>query len=287
MINNIKTVMLLGLMTGLILFIGSFWGQQGMTIALVMSIAMNFASYFFSDKIALKMSGAVPVSREEAPRLYGMMEYLCSRSGMPMPKIYMIPQDSPNAFATGRSPEHASVAVTQGALKLLNEEELQGVLAHEISHVKNRDILISSVAATLAGVIMFAANMARFAAFFGGGMRDRDDQGGGALSGLFMIIVAPIAATLIQLWISRTREYQADASGAETAGSPHGLASALQKLEAYSKRIPMEATPSTAHMYIVHPFTGSALMNLFSTHPPIQKRIERLLGDRARIPSGS
>jgi heat shock protein HtpX len=280
MVNNIKTVMLLGLMTGLIIFIGSFWGERGMTIALVMSIAMNFGSYFFSDKIALKMSGAVPVSREEAPRLYSMMEYLCSRNGMPMPKIYMIQEESPNAFATGRNPEHASVAVTQGAMRILNEEELQGVLAHEISHVKNRDILISSVAATLAGIIMWIANMARFAAFFGGGARDRDDEGGGGLAALFTIIVAPIAATLIQLWISRTREYQADASGAETVGNPYGLASALQKLDAYSKRIPMEATPSTAHMYIVHPFTGSALMNLFSTHPPIQKRIERLVGDR-------
>jgi heat shock protein HtpX len=287
MINNLKTVMLLGLMTGLILFIGSFWGQRGMMIALVMSIGMNFASYFFSDKIALKMSGAVPVSREEAPRLYSMMEYLCSRNGMPMPKIHMIPEDSPNAFATGRSPEHASVAVTQGAMNILNEEELQGVLAHELSHVKNRDILISSVAATLAGIIMMVANMARFAAFFGGGMRDRDDEGGGAAGGLFMIIVAPIAATLIQLWISRTREYQADAGAAETVGNPYGLASALKKLDAYSKRIPMETAPSTAHMYIVHPFTGSALMNLFSTHPPIQKRIERLVGDRARIPSGA
>jgi heat shock protein HtpX len=280
MVNNIKTVMLLGLMTGLILFIGSFWGERGITIALVMSIAINFGSYFFSDKIALKMSGAVLVSREEAPQVYRIMEYLCSRNSMPMPKIYLIPEESPNAFATGRNPDHASVAVTQGAMRILNEEELQGVLAHEISHVKNRDILISSVAATLAGIIMWIANMARFAAFFGGGARDRDSEGGGTLAGLFTIIVAPIAATLIQLWISRTREYQADASGAETAGSPYGLASALQKLDAYSKRIPMEAAPSTAHMYIVHPFTGSALMNLFSTHPPIQKRIERLVGDR-------
>lgn len=285
MVNNIKTVILLGLMTGLILFIGSFWGEQGLTIALVGSIVMNFGSYFFSDKIALKMSGAVPVTRDEAPRLYAITEYLCSRNGMPMPKIYMIPEDSPNAFATGRNPAHASVAVTQGAMNILNEEELQGVLAHEISHVKNRDILISSVAATLAGIIMWIANMARFAAFFGGGSRDRE-EGDGALAGLFTIIVAPIAATLIQLWISRTREYQADASAADTIGSPYGLASALQKLDSYSKRIPMEAAPSTAHMYIVHPFTGSALMNLFSTHPPIPKRIERLVGDRLRVPSG-
>jgi len=281
MANNIKTVLLLGLMTGLILFIGSFWGQNGLTIALIFSILMNFGSYFFSDKIALKMSGAVPVSREEAPRLYSMMEFLCSRNGMPMPKIYMIREDSPNAFATGRDPAHASVAVTEGAMRLLSDEEMQGVLAHEISHVKNRDILISSIAATLAGIIMWIANMARFAAFFGGGYRDRE-EGNNALAGLFTIIVAPIAAMLIQLWISRTREYQADASGAETVGNPYGLASALQKLENYSKRIPMEASPSTAHMYIVKPFGGGAMMNLFSTHPPIQKRIERLLGPSAQ-----
>ncbi len=277
MANNFKTVLLLGLLTGIILFIGSFWGSQGLTIALVMSIIMNFASYFFSDKIALSMYHAQPVEREQAPEIYRILDYLCSRSGIPMPKVYIIPDDSPNAFATGRNPQHASVAVTQGALRLLNADELTGVLAHEISHVKNRDILISSVAATLAGMIMWVANMARFAAFFGGG-RDRDEEGGGALGGLITIIVAPIAAMLIQMWISRTREYQADASGAETAGSPNGLASALQKLDNYSKRIPMEASPSTAHMFIMHPFSGRSLMNLFSTHPPTEKRIERLLG---------
>lgn len=277
MINNIKTVLLLGLLTGVILAIGSFWGQSGLTIALVMSVVMNFASYFFSDKIALAMYRAQAVSREEAPQIYRIMEFLCARSGIPMPKIYIIPDDSPNAFATGRNPQHASVAVTQGALRLLNEEELTGVLAHEISHVKNRDILISSIAATLAGMIMWIANMARFAAIFGGG-RDRDDEGGGALGMLVTIIVAPIAAMLIQFWISRTREYQADASGAQVAGHPHGLASALQKLDNYSKRLPMEASPSTAHMFIVHPFSGKALMNLFSTHPPTEKRIARLLG---------
>ncbi len=277
MANNLKTVLLLGLLTGIILYIGSFWGESGLTIALIMSIVMNFASYFFSDKIALSMYHAQPVTREQAPQIYRIMEFLCSRDGIPMPKIYIIPEESPNAFATGRNPQHASVAVTQGALSLLNEDELTGVLAHEISHVKNRDILISSVAATLAGVIMWIANMARFAAFFGGG-RDRDDEGGGALASLVTIIVAPIAAMLIQMWISRTREYQADASGAEAAGNPNGLASALQKLENYSKRIPMEASPSTAHMFIMHPFSGRSLMNLFSTHPPTQKRIERLLG---------
>jgi heat shock protein HtpX len=276
MANNIKTVLLLGLLTGIILFIGSFWGQQGLTIALVMSIVMNFASYFYSDKIALSMYRAKPVSRDQAPQLYGILDFLCARSGIPMPKVYIIPDESPNAFATGRNPQHASVAVTEGALRLLNADEITGVLAHEISHVKNRDILISSVAATMAGIIMWVASMARFAAIFGGG-RDRDDEGGGALGWLVTIIVAPIAALLIQMWISRTREYQADASGAETAGNPNGLASALQKLENYSRRIPMQASPSTAHMFIMHPFSGRSLMNLFSTHPPTSKRIERLL----------
>jgi len=277
MINNVKTVLLLGLLTGIILFLGSLWGEGGLTIALVFSVLMNFGSYFFSDKIALRIYGAKPAGREEAPRLYSMMDFLCARSGLPMPKIYIIPSESPNAFATGRNPKHASVAVTQGALRLLDENELQGVLAHELAHVKNRDILISSIAATIAGVIMWVSHMARFAMIFGGG-RDRDDEGGGALGGLAMIIVAPIAALLIQLWISRTREYQADQSGAEMAGSPYGLASALQKLDNYARRLPMEASPNTAHMFIVHPFSGGGLMSLFSTHPPMEKRIERLLG---------
>jgi len=277
MANNLKTVFLLGLLTGIILFIGSYWGEQGLAIALVMSIVMNFASYFFSDKIALSMYRAQEVTREQAPEIYRIMDFLCARDNIPMPRIYTIPDESPNAFATGRNPQHASVAVTQGAMRLLNEEELAGVLAHEISHVKNRDILISSVAATLAGMIMLIARMAWFLPILGGG-RDRDDRGEGASGGLLMMIVAPIAAMLIQLWISRTREYQADASGAEVAGNPNGLASALRKLENYSKRIPMEASPGTAHMFIIHPFTGSSLMNLFSTHPPTQKRIERLLG---------
>jgi heat shock protein HtpX len=276
MANNLKTVLLLGLLTGIILYIGSFWGQQGLVIALMMSVVMNFASYFFSDRIALSMYKAQPVTRVQAPELYRILDFLCARHGVPMPKLYIIPDESPNAFATGRNPQHASVAVTQGAMRLLNEDELTGVLAHEISHVKNRDILISSVAATLAGIIMWVASMARFAALFGGG-RDGDDEGGGALGFLATIIVAPIAAMLIQMWISRTREYQADASGAEAAGSPNGLASALQKLENYSKRIPMNASPSTAHMFIMHPFSGRSLMNLFSTHPPTQKRIQRLL----------
>ncbi len=280
MANNIKTVLLLGLLTGIILFIGSFWGREGLTIALMMSIVMNFVGYFFSDRIALSLYRAQAVTREQAPEIYRIVEFLSARAGIPVPRIYLIPDESPNAFATGRNPQHASIAVTQGALRLLNQDELAGVLAHEISHVKNRDILISSVAATLAGMIMWIANMARFAAFFGGG-RDRE-EGQGALAGLLTIIIAPIAAMLIQMAISRTREYQADASAANIAGSPYGLASALQKLDAYSKRIPMEASPSTAHMFIVHPLSAGSLMNLFSTHPPIQKRIARLLG-RAEI----
>jgi heat shock protein HtpX len=282
MANNVKTVMLLGLLTGIILFIGSLWGEGGLTIALAVSILMNFGSYFFSDRIALAMYRAQPVSRDQAPRLFSMLEFLTARAGIPMPKVYVIADDSPNAFATGRNPQHASVAVTEGALRLLDEQELAGVLAHEISHVKNRDILISSVAATMAGVIMWVANMARFAAFFGGG-RDRDDEGGGALGGLITIIVAPIAAMLIQMWISRTREYQADASGAELMGTPTGLASALQKLDNYSKRIPMEASPASAHMFIIKPFSAGSLMNIFSTHPPTEKRIERLLERQAPV----
>ena len=272
MVNNMKTVLLLGLLTGIILFIGSLWGEQGLIMAFVLSVLMNFASYFFSDRIALAMYGARPVTREEAPRLYAIVEYLCSRAALPMPKLYIIPSDSPNAFATGRNPQHASVAVTEGALRLLDEEEMRGVLAHEISHVRNRDILTSSVAATLAGAIMMIARMA----FFFGGSRDRE-EGGGA-GGILMIILAPIAALFIQMWISRTREYEADRSGAEILGDPRGLASALQKLDAYSKRLPMqEAAPATAHLFIVHPFSGSSLLNLFSTHPPLEKRIERLL----------
>ena len=272
--NNIKTVFLLGLLTGIILFIGGFWGRNGMTIALVLCVVMNFTSYFFSDKIALAMYRAQQVSREEAPQIYRMLEHICARQNVPLPKVYVIPDESPNAFATGRNPQHASVAVTQGALRILSEDELTGVLAHEMAHVTHRDILIGSVAATLAGVIMWVANMARFAAIFGG--RSDDDEGGGAMGSLAMIIVAPIAAMLIQMWISRTREFQADAGAASVVG-PHGLVAALRKLDNYGKRIPMDASPSTAHMMIMNPFSGKSLMNLFSTHPPTEKRIERLL----------
>jgi heat shock protein HtpX len=223
------------------------------------------------------MYRAQPVTREQLPRAYQIVERLTQKIGIPMPKMYVIPTDSPNAFATGRNPQHASVAVTQGILQLLTDEELEGVLAHELGHVRNRDILISSVAATIAGAITYVAEMARWGMIFGGYERDRDDRGGG-IGALFMLILAPIAAMMIQLWVSRTREYQADESGAHFTGNPYALASALAKLDAYSKRLPMQATPSTAHLFIIQPFLGQSLMNLFSTHPPIAKRIERLTG---------
>jgi heat shock protein HtpX len=282
--NTVKTAFLLTLLTLLLLFIGrAFGGQNGMILALIFAAVMNFVSYFYSDKIALAMYRAQPVSREELPRAYQVVERLTQKIGIPMPKIYVIPTDSPNAFATGRNPSHASVAVTQGILNLLNDEELEGVLAHELGHVNNRDILISSVAATVAGAITMLASMGRWAMFFGGmGGRDDRDRGGG-LAALLMLILAPIAATIIQLWVSRTREYQADASGAHYTGNPYALASALAKLDAYSRRLPMQATPSTAHLFIIQPMLGMDFGSLFSTHPPIAKRIERLTGRPAEF----
>jgi len=253
-----------------------------MLLALAFAAVMNFISYFFSDKIALAMYRAQPVTREQLPRAYEIVERLTQKIGLPMPKIYVIPTESPNAFATGRNPKHASVAVTHGILGLLTDEELEGVLAHELGHVGNRDILISSVAATIAGAITMLASMGRFAMIFGGMGGDRDRRGGG-LSALFMLIVAPIAASLIQLAVSRSREYQADATGAHYTGNPYALASALQKLDAYSRRVPMQATPSTAHLFIIQPLLGMNFGNLFSTHPPIAKRIERLTGRPAEF----
>jgi len=252
-------------------------------MAFGLAVVMNFVSYFFSDKIALKMYRAQPVTREQLPRAYAVVERLTAKMGIPMPKMYVIPTDSPNAFATGRDPKHASVAVTQGILDLLSDEELEGVLAHELGHVRNRDILISSVAATLAGAITLLARMGYWASLFGGGDRDNRDRGGGFVA-LLMLILAPIAATLIQLAVSRSREYQADATGAELTGNPYALANALKKLDAYSKRIPMQASPSTAHLFIVAPLLGGVnFANLFSTHPPIAKRIERLTGRPAEL----
>jgi len=281
--NTFKTAFLLTALTLLLMFIGRYFGgQSGMLLALAFAAVMNFVSYFFSDKIALAMYRAKPVAREELPRAYAAVEQLAPKMGIPMPKIYVIPTESPNAFATGRNPQHASVAVTHGILGLLNDEELEGVLAHELGHVNNRDILISSVAATIAGAITFVASMGRWAMIFGGG-GGRDDRRGGGLGALLMLILAPIAASLIQLAVSRSREYQADATGAHFTGNPYALASALQKLDAYSRRIPMAATPSTAHLFIIQPLLGANFGNLFSTHPPIAKRIERLTGRPAEF----
>jgi heat shock protein HtpX len=258
---------------------GAFGGQRGMVMALCFAAVTNFIAYFYSDKIALATYRAQPVTREELPRVYDIVERLAQKIGIPTPKIYVIPTDSPNAFATGRNPRHASVAVTQGILRLLNDEEMEGVLAHELGHVNNRDILISSIAATIAGAITF---LARFGFFFGG-MGDNEDRRGGGIGALLMLILAPIAAMLIQLAVSRSREYQADASGARYTGNPYALASALQKLDAYSRRLPMAATPSTAHLFIIQPLLGMNFGNLFSTHPPIAKRIERLTGRPAEF----
>ncbi|MGO9649198.1 MAG: zinc metalloprotease HtpX [Terriglobales bacterium] len=283
--NTFKTAFLLTLLTLLLMFIGrAFGGQNGMFLALGLAAVMNFISYFYSDKIALAMYRAQPVTREQLPRAYEAVERLTQKIGIPMPKIYVIPNESPNAFATGRNPQHASVAVTEGILKLLNDEELEGVLAHELGHVSNRDILISSVAATVAGAITMLASMGRWAMIFGGWSGgDRDDRRGGGIGALLMLILAPIAASLIQLAVSRSREYQADATGSHFTGNPYALASALSKLDAYSRRIPMQATPSTAHLFIIQPLLGMSMGNLFSTHPPIAKRIERLTGRPAEF----
>jgi heat shock protein HtpX len=277
--NTFKTALLLSALTLLLMGIGRYLGgENGMLWALIIAGIMNFVAYFFSDKIALATYRAQPVSREDLPRVYDVVERITQRVGLPMPKIYVIPTESPNAFATGRNPKHASVAVTQGILKLLNDEELQGVLAHEIGHVNNRDILISSVAATLAGAITWL----RYGAMFGG-MGGRDERRGGGLGALLMLVLAPIAATLIQLAVSRSREYQADATGAQFTGNPYALARALAKLDAYSRRLPMVATPSTAHLFIIQPLLGMNFGSLFSTHPPIAKRIERLTGRPAEF----
>lgn len=270
--NNLKTFFLLTLLTLIAIGVGDYFGgQNGMILGFIFAGVTNFISYFFSDKIALAMYRAQPVTREQLPRIYTVVEQLTQKAGLPMPKLYVIPTDSPNAFATGRSPNHASVAVTQGILSLLDDEELEGVLAHELGHVRNRDILTSSIAATLAGAITVLARMGMFFGF--GGDRDRD-RGGGIL----MLLLAPFAAMLIQLWVSRTREYEADATGAGITHNPYALARALQKLDAYSKRVPMVASPSTAHLFIIQPLMGMNFGSLFSTHPPIYKRIEKLTG---------
>lgn len=277
--NTIKTAFFLGLLSALILVVGgALGGRGGVVIALGLAAAMNFFSYWFSARIVLAMHGAKPLTRQEAPQLHEILERLTSRAGIPMPGVYVLPEEAPNAFATGRNPSHAAVAVTRGILRLLNAEELEGVLAHELAHVGNRDILIGSVAATLAAAVMVIANMARWGAIFGlGGRDDRDSPNPIVL--LATAIVAPIAAMMIQMAVSRSREYQADQTGAEMTRNPYGLANALQKLEDHGKRIPMTSGgPASSHLFIVKPFTGQSFVNMFSTHPPIRERIRRLTG---------
>jgi heat shock protein HtpX len=275
--NTTKTVVLMvGLTVLLVLIGGAFGGRQGMIIAFMFASVMNIFSYWFSDKIVLRMYGAKEASEADAPVLYGVTRDLALKMNMPMPKVYIIPSDAPNAFATGRNPNHAAVAATQGILRLLTREELMGVMAHELGHVRNRDILIGTIAATIAGAISMLAHMAQWAMFFGGGRRDDDEGPGGLIGGILMIILAPIAAALIQMAISRSREYEADATGARICGNPLALASALKKLHAGTQRVPMDANPATAHMFIVNPLRGGTFVNLFSTHPPMEERIARL-----------
>jgi heat shock protein HtpX len=273
--KTLKTAFLLTALTLLLLLLGAaFGGERGMTLALVFAVLMNGTAYFFSDKIALMSSGAQPISKEQAPRLYEVMERLAAKSNLPMPKMYLIPQAAPNAFATGRNPGHASVAVTQGLMELMDDEELEGVIAHELSHVRNYDILTSSIAATIAGAITWAAHLGRWGMILGGGgNRGR----GGGLTGILMLILAPFAALLLQMGISRQREYQADASGARMVGHPYGLIRALEKLGAYNKRIPMDVPPTTSALMIVQPLSaGQIFSSLFSTHPPLADRIAQL-----------
>ncbi|AEA34371.1 zinc metalloprotease HtpX [Hippea maritima] len=272
--NTVKTVFLLTLLAGIFMFIGGLLGgKTGLIIAFILSILMNFFSYFFSDKIALTMYRAKPVSEQEAPELYAIVRKLCERANLPMPKLYIIPQAAPNAFATGRNPNHAAVAVTQGAIELLTREELMGVLGHELGHIKHRDILISTITATIASAIMMIADMIRWAAIFGGLSGDDEDH---PIVLLIVALIAPFAAVLIQLAISRAREYEADKAGAVYSGNPLYLASALEKLENYARTMPFKGNPATENLFIVNPFSAKGIMNLLSTHPPIEERIRRL-----------
>jgi len=278
--NTLKTTLLLAVLTVLFVLVGkAIGGQSGMVFAFGLAIAMNVGSYWFSDKIVLRMYGAREATEADSPQLHGMVRRLALAAGVPMPKVYIIPQESPNAFATGRDPAHAAVAATEGILRMLSPDELEGVLAHEMSHVRNRDILIGTVAATLAGAIMMLASMARFAAIFGGG---RDREGGGGLQLLAMAILAPLGAMMVQMAVSRSREYLADETGARICGKPEALAHALEKISGRSRQVPMQASPATAHMFIMNPLTGGGLMSLFSTHPPVEKRVERLMAMRGR-----
>ena len=275
--NTTKTIFLMVGLTVLLIFVGgAFAGRQGIIIAFMFAMAMNMFSYWFSDKIVLRMYNAKEATEAEAPMLWGVTHDLALKMNMPMPKVYLIPSEAFNAFATGRNPNHAAVAATEGILRLLTREELEGVMAHELGHVRNRDILIGTIAAMIAGAISMIANMAQWAMIFGGGRRDDDEGRGGIIGMIAMIIVAPIAAALIQMAISRSREYEADATGARICGNPLWLASALRKLETGAQRVPLDANPATAHMFIVNPLRGKGLQNLFSTHPPIEDRIARL-----------
>ncbi len=280
--NTFKTFILLAGLTALLLFFGqALGGRSGLYVALFMALIMNMVGYWFSDKIALAMTGAQEVSVHEAPDLHRLVERLAAQAGIPKPRVYIIPQDTPNAFATGRNPEHAALAVTQGILHLLSPAELEGVLAHELAHIKNRDILISSVAAVIAGAISYLATMAQWGAFLGMGRSDDDEGGGGNLIAvLLMAIIAPIAAMLIQMAISRSREFQADATGARIMGTGRPLANALIKLEEYNHRLPMQVNPAQAQMFIVNPLSAEGFTKLFSTHPPIKERVTRLLNLR-------
>lgn len=274
--NTIKTTALMAGLTVVLVWAGAaMGGKSGMTTALIFAFGINFVSYWFSDKIVLKMHGAREVSGDEAPDLHGMVRTLAHRAGLPIPKVYVIEQDQPNAFATGRNPEHGAVAVTTGIMSMLSMKELEGVIAHELAHIKNRDILISTVAASMAGAISYLAQMAQWAAIFGGKSRD-DEEDGSPVAAFAMMIVGPIAAMIIQMAISRSREYAADAEGARIAGNPGYLANALRKLQMGVQRIPMEVNPATSHMFIVNPLSGGGIISLFSTHPPMEERIARL-----------
>ena len=278
MSNVLKTTLFLALLTGLFMAVGGLLGGRGgMMTAFVLALVMNFVSYWFSDKIVLRMYGAQPLGESEAPVVHRIVRSLATRAGIPMPKLYLLPSEAPNAFATGRNPQHAAVAVTHGILRIMDETELEGVLAHELSHVLNRDILISTIAATIAGAISMLANMAQWGLMFGGARHD-DDEGHGTnpIALILTFILAPVAAMIIQMAVSRSREYQADASGAKLTRNPLGLASALGKLEQASRMVPMNANPATAHLFIVNPLSGRSLMSLFATHPPVQDRIARL-----------
>src|SRR5438552_13373110 len=277
MSNVFKTGFLLAVLTMMLVLLGgAFGGRQGMLIAFVIALLMKFFSYWLSDKMVLAAYGAQPIEEAAAPRLYAIVHRLATRAGIPMPRVYLIPSETPNAFATGRNPEHAAVAVTEGIMRILDEEELEGVLAHELSHVKNRDVLISTIAATLAGAITYLAHMAQYAAMFGG-RRDDEEGGSNPFAAILLAILAPIAALLVQMAVSRAREFQADATGAQVAGKSWGLAKALEKLQMANEAAPMaQATPATAHLFIVNPLSGQTLMRLFSTHPPLEERIARL-----------